>query len=292
MNKFERKFGKYAIGNLSLKLIICYAFGYVCCLIPALSGILEFLSLDPYKICHGQVWRLFTWVLIPPSTSPSILIIITLFFYYSIGHSLESVWGDFRYNVYVFSGMLFTILGEFGIYGYLMLFSGYNAAEVEYICSILSMEYVSTYYVCMSIFLAFAATFPDVQVLLFFIIPIKIKWLGILDAITLGYLVITGNWFMKVIVIASLLNFIIFFFAYRNMRCGSPKARAKAAKRRREFQDEVRQSIRPKGISKHKCAICGRTEETNPELEFRFCSKCQGNYEYCNEHLFTHKHIE
>lgn len=143
----------------------------------------------------------------------------------------------------------------------------------------------STYYVNMSIFLAFAATFPNVQVLLFFFIPIKIKILGILYGALLVYDFIAGSAVSRFVIGASMLNFVVFFITSRNMIHMSPKQ----VKRRQEFRREVKQSTK---ITRHKCAICGRTEETNPELEFRFCSKCEGNYEYCQDHLFTHAHVK
>ena len=141
----------------------------------------------------------------------------------------------------------------------------------------------------MSIFLAFAATFPNVQVLLMFILPIRVKWLGVAYAALLLYEFVNTWMVGKISIIASLLNFIVFFFMTRSglrMRM-SPKQ----VKRRHDFQREVRKA-KPMSVAKHKCAICGRTSDEYPDLEFRFCSKCNGNYEYCQEHLFTHTHVK
>ena len=143
----------------------------------------------------------------------------------------------------------------------------------------------------MSIFLAFAATFPNMQILLFFFLPIKVKILGMIYGIMLVYEFIVGYVDPSVtianrfVIAASLLNFAVFFLTSRNMIHMSPKQ----VKRRQEFRREVKKSSK---ITRHKCAVCGRTEESNPELEFRFCSKCDGNYEYCQEHLFTHTHVK
>ena len=293
MGKFERKFGRYAIKNLSLILIICYGVGYLLSMIPGLSNVLNYLTLNPYAILHGQVWRLVSWILVPPSNF-DFFTLIMLFFYYSIGRSLERTWGDFLFNVYVLSGMLFTVVGSFLVYAYFALFP--NSPYVvmygtEALLQLISLVY-STYYINMSIFLAFAVTFPTAMVLLMFIIPVQMKWLGIIDGIYMIYMFIVGNPFTKVAIAASLLNFVIFFLMTRRRQLGSPKQRMQRAARAREFRDSVRRETAPRGVSKHKCAICGRTEITNPELEFRFCSKCNGNYEYCNEHLFNHKHVE
>lgn len=291
MSKFERKFGKYAIKNLSLILVICYAVGYLISMIRPLEPVLSFLTLNPYAICHGQVWRLVTWVLIPPY-SFDLLTLVTLFFYYSIGRALERAWGDYRYNIYIFSGMLFTVVGSFVIWGYYALTTpNMTAEQMSYLMQLVSM-YFSTYFVNMSIFLAFSTTFPDVRVLLMFLIPVKVKWLGYVYGALLIYEFIFSSGVLRVVIAVSLLNFVLFFFLQRKNRFGSPQMRVKQAARRREFNNEVKNETKAHSISKHKCAICGRTEMDNPDLEFRFCSKCNGNYEYCSDHLFSHKHVE
>jgi uncharacterized paraquat-inducible protein A len=290
LNKLERKIGKYAIPNLSLYLILGYVLGYVLEFIN--PNIVYFLSLNPYLILHGQIWRLVTWIIIPPSDF-DFFTIIMLFFYYSVGTSLERTWGTFYYNIYLFMGMIFTVLGSFLIMGIsYMPSSDYYAMMQVYGASsffaLISM-YFSTYYVNMSIFLAYAATFPDMQVLLMFIIPIKVKWMGIAYAVLLAVEFFQSALIGKIVIAASLLNFVVFFFLTRKtliMRI-SPKQ----VKRRHDYKKEVKKA-KPMSIAKHKCAVCGRNSEDNPDTEFRFCSKCNGNYEYCQEHLFTHTHIK
>lgn len=283
MSKFEKKFGKYAIQNLSLVLIVCYIVGYVLQMIS--PNILSYFSLNPYMILRGQIWRLVTWIIIPPG-SFDMFTIIMLFFYYSIGSTLERVWGTYRYNVYLFSGMLFTVIGSFVCMGYCYLVVGdMDVTSVRYLFEVGS-QFFSTYYINMSIFLAFAATFPDAQVLLMFIIPVKMKWMGILYGIMLVSDFITnGIVFNRFAIAFSLLNFVVFYLTSRGRIRMSPKQ----MKRRVQFHNEVK---RNPAITRHKCAICGQTEEDNPDLQFRFCSKCNGNYEYCQEHLFTHEHVK
>ena len=296
MSKLERKFGKYAVKNLTLILLVLYATGYVASLINGASGILYYLTLDPYQIIHhGQVWRLVTWLFIPQSSSFNILIIITFMFYYSIGKSLENVWGDWLYNVYVFSGMLFTIIAAFLIYLYLAVFPGEYSEAVsvyglENLMSVIAMGYVTSYYMCMSVFFAFAATFPDNQVLLMFIIPIKVKWLGVAYGVYFLYEFFMSDVFARMIMGASFLNFILFFIIERKRMGRDPISRVKQTKRRKQYNNRMRQESA--GFSVHKCAICGRTSTEYPDLSFRFCSKCNGSYEYCSDHLFTHKHVE
>lgn len=284
MSPFERKYGKYAIKNLSFVLVICYAAGYLIQLVA--PGVLFYLTLNPYAICHGQIWRLVTWILIPPSSQNIFLTLITLYFYCSIGTSLERTWGTYRYNVYILGGMLFTILGSFLLMGYHYLFHADSIAAVgaEYFFTITSL-YFSTYYINMSIFLGFAATFPNAQVLLMFLIPLRVKWLGIVYAVLLVWEFLFSGVDGRFAIAASLLNFVIFFFTSRNMMHLNPKQ----IHRRQEFKREVK---RGSGITKHKCAICGRTEQDSPDMTFRFCSKCDGNYEYCEEHLYKHTHVK
>lgn len=284
MSNFERKFGKYAIKNLSLMLIMCYAVGYLITLVN--SDFLLYLTLNPYAVLRGQIWRLVTWIIIPPESSNLFFVLIMLYFYYSLGTSLERTWGTYRYNVYLFSGMVFTVIGSFLLMGYCYFFNKDAIAVfgAETFFAYLSL-FFTTYYVNMSIFLAFAATFPEVQVLLMFIIPIKVKVLGILYGALLLVDFIQGNVYGRFAMTASLLNFVVFWFRGRSHIHMSPKQ----VKRRQEFKREVRRNT---SVTKHKCAICGKTEVDNPDLEFRFCSKCEGNYEYCQEHLFTHQHVK
>lgn len=290
-DKLERKYGRYAIRNLPLMLIICYAIGYVIQFLN--SGFVNYLTLNPYLILKGQIWRLITWILIPPNQDNFFFVAIMLFFYYSIGSSLEQTWGTFRYNVYILSGMLFTVIGSFVsmAISYLFFSKGIDFNGAAYYFQIGSSCF-STYYVNMSIFLAFAATFPEARVYLFFILPIKVKWMGIVYGLILAYdfVLATGFSYMDVFyrtaLISSLLNFFLFFLFMRRSGRISPKQKIRQA----QFNREV-QKARPV-ITKHKCAVCGRTEESNPELEFRFCSKCNGNYEYCQDHLFSHTHVQ
>lgn len=294
MSKFEKKFGKYAIRNLSLYLIVCYIIGYLIMLLK--PEFLSMLSLDPYKIImEFQIWRLFTWVIIPPD-GLSLWVIISLYFYWSLGTSLERTWGTYRYNVYLFTGFLCTILGSFlcllvGTLQYHPIFSQYGMSLAEtmaYVGAWASASF-STFYVNMSILLLFAFTFPDVQVLLMFIIPIKVKWIGIAYAVLLGVNVvlylISGAIPNVILIVMSLLNFIIFFIRHKRRVKMSPKQ----MKRRVVYRSQMH---RANTSSRHKCAICGRTEADGDELEFRYCSKCVGNYEYCQDHLFTHTHVQ
>ena len=311
MSKFERKFGKYAIPHLTNILIICYAVGYF--LYYFANPLLDYLTLNPYAILHGQVWRLVTWVIVPPTSSSGMFglfgTLITLYFYWSIGSTLEQVWGTYRYNVYLLSGILFTIVGSFVAYGCAWAFYadkwGLNVASNAEVIFNAGSTCFSTYYITMSLFLAFAATFPNAQVLLMFFIPLKVKWLGVMYGVIILFeffqssvvkfyteagTVVSLDFgiFVKISILFSLLNFILFFITSRSKMSMNPRQ----VKRQQEFKRDVKRNTYASKVTKHKCAICGRTDESNPELEFRFCSKCNGNYEYCQDHLFTHEHVK
>ena len=289
-NRLRRKLEKYAIPNLTLYLIICYGIGYLMqYLVPA--GY-QYLMLDPFLVLKGQVWRLVTWILIPPDSSNIFFVLITLYLYYSLGGLLERIWGTYKYNVYLFSGLLFTILGAFVLCGYSVLMSAqptmYTGLYLLNNGSAVYFGQFSTYYINMSIFLACAASIPDVQVLLMFLFPIKVKWLGIVYGIILLVNCIQGGIATWIVVIFSLLNFLVFFLRSK----GKMHLSVGQIRRQQEFHQKMRAAGQTKGITRHKCAICGRTELDGDDLEFRFCSKCNGNYEYCQYHLFTHEHVK
>jgi hypothetical protein len=285
LNKLERKLGRYAIPNLSMWLIVGYAIGYVCYYVERFTSLplLELLMLDPSRVMRGQIWRLFTWVLMPPSYSNIFFYIIMMMLYYQLGTALERTWGTFRFNAYIFGGIIFTAVGVMVTYFVLGALHMPEAYLMGYT--------VSTYYINLSIFLAFAVCYPDMQLMLYFIIPVKIKWLAALYAVLVGVNFIQSSWTGRIVIVMSLMNFIVFFFSTRNYRKISPVE----MKRKREFRAGTtppRMRRADGGIYKHKCAICGRTDLDDPTLEFRFCSKCDGNMEYCQDHLFTHQHVK
>ncbi|MCD8118643.1 MAG: derlin [Lachnospiraceae bacterium] len=298
LSKMERKYGKYAIRNLTLYLVVGYVIGFAVDLIA--PEWMDYLMLDPYQILHGQVWRLFTWVL-NPSYSNILFFIIMLFFYYSIGTTLENTWGAFRYNVFMFGGFFFTVIGAFVLYAIMAIFDvslidgmeTLTASAANYIRGYYISQYFSAYYINLSIFLAFAITYPDMRVMLYFVIPIKVKWMAWVDIALLAIDFLFGNWVYRVVILVSLLNVLIFYLSTRGMFNSSPGN----WKARRNFNKQVHQGQQRSNTSnpgmrptRHKCAICGRTEADNPNLTFHYCSKCVGNYEYCQDHLFTHEH--
>lgn len=191
--KLERRFGKYAIPNLMKYICVIYVVGY---LIQMFNPLLYFyyLDLDAEAILHGHIWRIITFIFYPPSTS-FLWMIVALFVYYSLGMTLERVWGTFKYNFFYFTGVILLVLAAILIY----LVTGY------------SVQLYPTY-MTFSIFLAYALTFPETTFLLYFIIPIKAKWLAIAEVVLyLFYFVALPGLGNKVAILVSLLNVALFF---------------------------------------------------------------------------------
>ena len=217
INKLERKFERYAIHNLMHYIIILYAVGFVLNLI-APGFYMEYLSLNANAILHGQIWRIVTFLLQPPDGSP-IFIVFALYLYYMIGQNLEAAWGAFRFNLYFFTGVLFHLI----------------AALIVYFLTGISFP-IGTSYLNLSLFFAFAALYPNVEFLLFFVIPIKVKYLALLDGAFFAFTILQGilpayaggvfGIMYKADAIAafvSLLNFLIFYVSSRNMKAYSNK---------------------------------------------------------------------
>ncbi len=297
LNKLEKKFGKYAIPDLIKYVVALYCLGAVIGLIrPQIYY--SYLCLDMRAVFHGQIWRLFTFLIEPYGFSSGAGFLVGVLFFavqvnlfLMFGRSLEQAWGTFRFNMYFLSGYLFNILAALILYLSPLHFEVY---------------YSGLQYIYWSMFFAFAVINSETQFLLYFVIPIKVKWLAILDAAYLIYQVFSdiykgiavfvqyGSYGVAyaaqyisgaVAILVGLANFLIFFFATRDYKRMSPKQ----ARRRKSFKRQASQSA---GAPRHRCAICGRTELDNDSLEFRYCSKCDGNYEYCSDHLFTHRHVK
>lgn len=264
--KMERRYGKYAIHNLMNYIVIMYAAGMLLQMVNPVFYY-QFLSLNAAALLRGQIWRIVTFMIWPPYTS-LLSNLLMIYLYYSLGNTLERTWGAFRFNVYFFMGVLGHVLAA--IVGYLVFGQ---------------IWMLTTSNLNMSLFFAFAMTFPELQFMLYFIVPIKAKWLAVFYSITSLYSLIFGNAAERCTIILSFANFILFFIMTRDYRRINPKE----IKRKRDFHTQVK--IMPRGSTHHKCAVCGRTELDEENLEFRYCSKCEGNFEYCQDHLYTHKHV-
>ncbi|MDD7267107.1 MAG: rhomboid family intramembrane serine protease [Lachnospiraceae bacterium] len=283
LDRLERKFGRFAIPNLMLYLVVLYGFGFVANLVhPQLYQ--EFLSLDAMRIMQGQVWRLFTFLMVPPTASVLFLLIIC-YMYYFLGTQLERYWGSFRFTLYIVVGLILHWIAAIGLY------------------LVLDLRYLmGTEYLNLSVFLAFAATFPNTEFRLYFLIPIKAKYIGMLTGAWFAVTIIAGFLPMdlrpsglmgfspatSVAALLSLGNFLLFWLLQSTRY---KTKRKKVASGRRVAGEKVLHFRAKEPVTRHRCSVCGRTELDDPTLEFRFCSKCDGAHEYCSDHLYTHVHI-
>lgn len=296
MNIFDRwersRLGRFGIPNLMKYIIMLNAAGLVLGLINP-GFYYQYLSLDMYAILHGQLWRLVTFLLCPSIGLGTGNGLISIFWfviwaqmYYSIGTNLEYRWGTFRFSLFYLSGLAEIILVTLVFYLLMMTDnSGVNAVLGLQMGAAVSLTYLNQ-----TLFLAFALLYPDIQFLLYFIIPVKAKWLSIvylgLTGISLFSALQGGAYYQAALIVVSLLNLFIFILFGKGNP--GPAQAFKQKKRQAEFQYKARsQTTGPR----HRCAICGRTELDAPNLEFRYCSKCDGNFEYCSDHLFTHEHV-
>lgn len=266
IDRFCYKHPRFGIPNLMLAIVVCNAIVFVLDMVS--SGTLSpLLCFSRHLILKGQVWRLITFVMVP-GYGNIFWLVIGLYFYWFIGSNLEREWGAGKFTIYYFSGVLLTaIVG---------MITGY----------------ASITYINLSLFLAFATLFPNLQFLLFFIIPVKAKWLAWLDGALLAFSFISylvqGSIAGAVLILVSILNYLIYFwdelmyFVRRQKR--STGRQAMNFKRAAEAKRDAKGYL-------HKCAVCGRTDTDYPDLEFRYCSKCKGYYCYCMDHINNHVHI-
>lgn len=287
LDKLERKYGRFCIPNLMLYIMLGQgSILLITMLQPRLALTLyQYLGFNPYLIAHGQIWRLFSYVFIPSTSSLWSMLFAVLFYTY-VGRMLEHSWGTFKLNFYYLSGMLFNIIGIF----ILQVLLYRNTAQVDYYYLIHSAQI--TYYLNLSLFLAYAAIYPELEVLLFYILPIKVKYLAYIDVAFLILQFIQGDLTSRVLLIISLLNFLLYFSSRLLGRGHLTQTQRNFRKAQKGYAKRELKKGPPIAAAFHKCTVCGKTELTDPDMEFRYCSKCNGNYEYCMDHLHNHEHIQ
>lgn len=265
LDKLDRKLGRYAPTHVTLYLII----GQVFVFLSALLGLLDLRQfvLVPTLVVHGEPWRLLTFLFYPPPVNPSSMLSLALlpfawWIFFLMGNALENYWGALRYDLFLFTGVVMTIAAAFVSPG----------------------SAVTNAFIAGSVFLAFAWLNPDFELALFFVIPVKIKWLALLTWIFYAYGLVTGTWSTRCQILASIGNFLLFFGReiFETMRY---RRRTMVVEAKRRTEEKTGREPR------HRCHVCGKTDLTNPELDFRYCSKCAGDQCYCPEHIFNHEHV-
>ena len=269
------------IPNLMLYVSLGCGLVYLITSITQSNILYSLLVFDRTAILHGQVWRLFTYPL-TFYNSNILLMALMLFCYYSLGRSMEAIWGTLRFNLFYFTGIVMMDV-------YCLLFGG--QADVTYLN--------------MSLFLSYATLFPNAGFLLFFIIPVKAWLFALVDLALVIYGLLVYPFPYNFFSVISLANYFLFFgrdvlnvvplsWRIKFNRLFKKGAAPKQAKVVPFAKIEVKkvpvQQAKPSYT--HRCTICGRTDVSNPELEFRYCSKCNGYFCYCQDHISNHTHVE
>ena len=256
LDTLERKLRRYAVHNITLYLII----GQVLFFMFRMSGrfILERVVLIPGFVLMGEWWRLVTFLFIPPLTNP-IFAFFAWYMFYLMGSALENHWGAFRYNLFLLTGYIVTVAVSF-------IMPAYPATNI---------------FIGGSVFLAFAYLYPEFQLYIFFILPVKIKWLALLTWLGYAYTLLTGYWDVRLMLLASIANFFLFFG--RDILWRIKTGKRVMATQARQFSGR-REAF-------HTCTTCGITDISDPATEFRYCPEC-GGLGYCAAHIMDHEHVK
>ena len=235
--------------------------------------LMSYLSFSPAAILHGQVWRLISFIFYPVSFD--FLALFAFYFYYLIGNTLERYWGTPQFTIFFFSGVILSEIFAF----------------IVYFVSGVSLNITATY-IYFSMFFSFATLYPDMTILLFFIIPVKMKWLAYIDvglfAVSIVRAILVQNWGGVILPVMALLNFLI--FAWPTLQGWAQRKQYQHSRQAVNFKKAVHQQQKQQGYH-HKCAVCGRTDTDYPDLQFRYCSKCAGYHCFCQDHIFSHVHF-
>ena len=269
------------IPNLMLYIALGSAVVYLMSEISGNYFLYSLLYFDRSLILQGQIWRLITYPLTYRIDS-LLLMMVSLLCYYSIGRAMENIWGTLRFNLFYFTGVVMMDV-------YCMLFGG--TASVTYLN--------------LSLFLSYATLYPDSQFLLFFIIPVKARLFALFDLAIVVLDLFTQSFPYNFFSVISLANYFLFFGSdVLNVLPLSWRINARRLFKKQPVQQKKAKVIQfdagsyeatkaaPKAPYTHRCTICGRTDISNPELEFRYCSRCKGYYCYCEEHISNHSHIQ
>ena len=292
MKNLRRDFNRFCfthrnmgIPNLMLYISLGSALVYLTILATQNLMVYGLLCFDRSAILRGQIWRLITYPLAYYTSSP-LMAFVSLFCYYSLGRAMENIWGTLKFNLFYFTGVVMMDI-------YCMIFGGQ----------------ANVYYLNLSLFLGYATMYPDTHFLLFFIIPVKAWIFALLDLVLVVYGLLVYPFPANLFSVISLANYFLFFGSdVLNVlpRSWRVNARRLFRKKNNYAPKEDRPKVvpfptagsyqatmaRPQAPYTHRCTVCGRTDVTNPELEFRYCSRCSGYHCYCQEHISNHTHVE
>jgi hypothetical protein len=255
LNRLEKAFPRFGIPNLTIYLIlgqfIFFALDYLK-ILP-----LDKIALTGIKVLDGEYWRLLTFLFIPISRN-IYFIIFSWYIYYLYGSALENTWGTFKYNIFVLLSFILTVSISF----------------------VMPNSLLSNGYLYATIFLAFAYLYPDFVLYIFFILPVRIKWLALLTWIYYFYVLLFSPVIDKILLLVSIGNFLLFFYQDIILRIRFAKTR---------MEGEVK-SMKIKNEHIHKCSVCGKTDLDDPNMHFRYCDSCKELTCFCMDHINNHTH--
>ncbi len=257
LDRLERKFRPYAVPNLTLVIIMGQTLAYI--LGQANPRIYGQMVLLPQLVLEGQVWRLGSFCFATDPEMNLFFFVIAMWVFNLLGSALEQTWGTVRYNLYLLSGYIATVTVAF----------------------IYPDQEATTAFIGMSVFLAFAQLYPNFVFYMMFILPVKVRWLALLNWIGLSFVLIGGDMQARLSALAAIANFLLFFGREIVQRV---RSKGRHMQRRAEIAAEI-------GKPKHECVVCGATDKSDSTLEFRYCSKCEGALCYCENHLRDHDHV-
>lgn len=281
VDRFCYNHPRFGIPNLMRYLVVGNVVVYLLAMFSNWAAV-SFLSFNLSALLHGEVWRLITFIFVP-NDSNMFFFAVSLYFYYFVGNALEREWGTAKFTFYYLSGLVLTLAAS--VVASLITGGNYTVS--------------GTGYINLSMFFAFAMLYPDMQVLLFFLIPLKVKWLAWMDAAFFAAGVVQSllaqdviGWLMPLV---AVLNFFVYFWPELTAAVSRHRsfARAQSAPQTIHFKKAARDQERKaqeRGYH-HKCCVCGRTDTEYPNLEFRYCSKCAGYHCFCQDHIFNHVHF-
>ena len=293
IGRFCARHPRFGIPNLMLYIIIGQVVVFFLDLFTRgwFSGMLGFWG---PAILRGQVWRLVSFVFVPNDSNPFFLF-LSCYFYYWIGQMLEREWGSAQFTLFYFSGVLLSavlalVLGLLQPELLTWIESGYAQLGIYPSLSL-------AYYLNLSIFLVIATLYGEMQVLLFFVIPIKVKWMALIDV---GLILVDvvqyaqqGVWIFALTPLASFINYFIFTWPFWSLKLGIVRRKADPQVINfKKAQKQAQKKAQETGGYLHKCAVCGLTDLDDPDMEFRYCSKCDGYFCYCANHINNHIHIK
>jgi hypothetical protein len=260
LDHLDRKFHRFAIPRLTLLLVLGQVVVLCLTFSPTWKPV-EAIGLIPNAAVYdGEWWRLATFLFIPPAGWHPVLALFGLYFFLLMGNALEDHWGSFRYNLFILIAYICTVAAAF-------LTPDTPATNV---------------FIGGSVFLAFAALYPEFEIYLFFILPVKIKYLALFTWIMYAIQLLFGDWPTRYMVLAATTNLLIFFWHTLLLRI---------SRGRRKMAEQAK-AVAKAGETLHRCAACGATEKTHPQAEFRYCTKCQPATCFCEAHIRAHAHLQ